>query len=848
MRCAAPLVLLILASPAGAGSDDFAHCDAQFAQQPDTEEPARCFEETGSALGKREAAAQRLRSLLAERPTDAWLHLYLGHLDSDRAETLYRRAAEQFAARREARGEVLARSNLQRILSGQGKLEEAENEVHKATAVAQASGDKALLARAQIVEARFLLQISKNVEVAYRLLNRTRPLVFPDGSYHLKRDCLLWLAAAALDLGRYGEAAATYRQLGELTVGRGDPRMEAAARYGMARVVVEAAPELPREADRREAARLLSEALAAAERAGNRDIVSLSHLLLGRLTRGREAEEHFHRCLATASNQHHSAYCSNGLARELAGRDPAAAEEAIERSMRYAREAEDPWLSALCWRERMRVSWAAGSHEQAVADSFAALDTIEALRAQQPASASQAAMFSPWTEDYYWFSGQLLDRFGRSQQPEDLAAALDATERMRARTLADALDRTTQHASLTSISRSLAPDEAILSFQLAPWEDLRGDPAGGSWLLVIQRNGSRVYRLEGRGPLRSAVRVFSGLLRRGGDVNAAAAQLHKQVFGPALAELPPGVTKLILIPDDALHQLPFAALREASSAPPLGSRYELTLAPSVSLWLHWRSQNDTRSLAPALVLADPPAKSGKRTAAAERNGEADLGPLPYARRESRAVVRWIGSGSVRRVGEEATEQLVKSVDLARFGILHFAAHAVTDESSPERSGIVLAPGDSKEDGLLHTGEIAALPLGGKLVVLSACRTNAGTVLRGEGVMSLARAFFQGGAQAVVASLWPLRDEATARFFDRFYRHLSRGLSLSAALKATQSESLEAGVPATDWAGVVVLGRGDLVPIPGGRSIPPPLALWIAAVLGTALLLYLFLRWRRQTAK
>jgi CHAT domain-containing protein len=160
---------------------------------------------------------------------------------------------------------------------------------------------------------------------------------------------------------------------------------------------------------------------------------------------------------------------------------------------------------------------------------------------------------------------------------------------------------------------------------------------------------------------------------------------------------------------------------------------------------------------------------------------------------------------------------------------------------------VLAPGDSKEDGLLRTGEIAALPLGGKLAVLSACRTNAGTVLRGEGVMSLARAFFQGGAQAVVASLWPLRDEATARFFDRFYRHLSRGLSLSAALKATQSESLEAGVPAADWAGVVVLGRGDLVPLPGGRSTPPPLAPWIAALLG-AVLLYLFLRWRRQTAK
>ena len=57
------------------------------------------------------------------------------------------------------------------------------------------------------------------------------------------------------------------------------------------------------------------------------------------------------------------------------------------------------------------------------------------------------------------------------------------------------------------------------------------------------------------------------------------------------------------------------------------------------------------------------------------------------------------------------------------------------------------------------------------MVLSACSTNTGTVLRGEGVMSLARAFFQAGAHTVVASLWPLRDDEAAIFFDRFYDHL-----------------------------------------------------------------------------
>jgi CHAT domain-containing protein len=503
----------------------------------------------------------------------------------------------------------------------------------------------------------------------------------------------------------------------------------------------------------------------------------------------------------------------------------------------------------------MRVSWASGSREQAVTDSFAALGTIETLRAQQPASASQAAVFSPWTEDYYWFSGQLLDSWEGSGRLDDLASAFEATERMRARALADAIERMAQRErdkappppSLAAVASALAPDEAIFSFQLAPWEDLRGDPAGGSWLVVIHRQGARAYRLDGRGEVRSAVRIFTNLLRRGGSSEPAAVKLYLQLFAAALSELPAGVTKLILIPDDALHQLPFAALREAPSALPLGARYELTLAPSASLWLHWRRQEQAESLAQALVLADPPSPSGKGPSDAVRNGHSDLGPLPFARRESRSVLHWLGSGSVRHVGKEATEALVKRIDLSRFGILHFAAHAITDEANPERSGIVLAPGDSTQDGRLRASEIAALPLAGKVAVLSACRTNAGTVLRGEGVMSLARAFFQGGAQAVVASLWPLHDEEAARFFDRFYRHLSRGLSLSAALKAAQAESLAAGVPAADWAGVVVLGRGDLVPIPGGRSTFPLLP-WMIAAIAAVLVLYSFLRWRRQTAK
>jgi hypothetical protein len=73
---------------------------------------------------------------------------------------------------------------------------------------------------------------------------------------------------------------------------------------------------------------------------------------------------------------------------------------------------------------------------------------------------------------------------------------------------------------------------------------------------------------------------------------------------------------------------------------------------------------------------------------------------------------------------------------------------------------------------------------------------------------------------VVASLWPLRDDDGAALFDRFYSHLGQGESVAAALHAAQRERAQEGAPAYAWAGLVVLGDGELVPLPGGRKRAP----------------------------
>jgi CHAT domain-containing protein len=918
------LALALIPPPAAESAEPsgFARCEELAVRRPESEETARCLDEAGESLQQPEVAAERLRELLQRHPGSPWPTLFLAFHDAEHADALFRRAVDGFAARREAKGEVLARANLHRLLYKAGRMDEAAAQAQRALMVAEASGRLEVIARARILQAHHSWGLGKDLEQAYLMLRRAETVLFPDGNYYLQRDCLTMLGNLSLELGRYREGLDYFHRLTELTAAKGDGYAEANARYGMARAVLDINMEVPSAAGRQRAARLAGEALAAAVAAKNRGIEAKAQYMLGILTRGDEARKHLDACLAAADSGRDRSYCLNGLARHLAATDPRGAEKAIDESLELARQAQDYWSMAFAWRERMRVSWAAGGGEKAFADSRSALDAIEALRDLQAATSGQAEAFSTWSEDYYWLSGRLIGAAQAGGGEADLERAFQVTERLRARSLIGTLEaaralpaaaapirrrrgaarerissvqrrlldpdlpaaeraaanrelerleieeadlrnrlaraapalgavRRPDFATLSRVRRALGPDEALLAFQVAPWEDERGGFAGGSWLLAVSRAGARVYRLPGRGELRSAVRLFNGMFdRRDGAEAAAAAGLYRQLLERPLRELPRGVRQLILVSDDALHQLPFGALRSSIQAPPLADRFELIQVPSATLWLSWKEHRPPPAPVPALALADPPLPGeGPRPAAAKERSAVfasgvRLGPLPYARRESRTVVASLGGGSLRRTGEDASEAFLKTAPLRRFGVLHFATHAVTDEANPERSGVLLAPGAANEDGLLQIREIVDLDLDGRVVVLSACSSNTGALLRGEGVMSLARAFFQAGAHTVVASLWRLRDDEAAAVFDRFYRHLGRGASVAAALQGAQRDLIAGGTPAAAWAGLVVLGDGDLAPLPGGRkgwNVP----LWVWAFAAGILLLGGGFAWRRR---
>jgi CHAT domain-containing protein len=150
---------------------------------------------------------------------------------------------------------------------------------------------------------------------------------------------------------------------------------------------------------------------------------------------------------------------------------------------------------------------------------------------------------------------------------------------------------------------------------------------------------------------------------------------------------------------------------------------------------------------------------------------------------------------------------LKSSEAGQYRVVHVAAHAIADEIVPRRSAILLSS-EGDDDGLLQVSEIANLSLNADLVVLAACRSNVGRLVRAEGLLSLSRAFLHGGARAVVATSWATPDRDTAWLMRRFYSAIADGLAPDEALQRAQLDAIGSRgsrASAGTWAAFVVFG-------------------------------------------
>ena len=164
------------------------------------------------------------------------------------------------------------------------------------------------------------------------------------------------------------------------------------------------------------------------------------------------------------------------------------------------------------------------------------------------------------------------------------------------------------------------------------------------------------------------------------------------------------------------------------------------------------------------------------------------------------------------MGKNATADNFKKI-ASNYKILHLATHANASDT--------INPWIAFRNSKLKLSQLDSIKTQADLVVLSACNTSLGQIVRGEGVMSLARGFFTSGAKTVIPSLWEVNDKSTTAITSKFYKYLSEGISKSEALRKAKIFHLENNTDAEAspyyWASLIMIGD-DSVLLPDNNNI------------------------------
>ena len=833
-----------------------------------------CFYSIALEVGSPDAVAEALAVLIDEHPDETWLRFeaaVIAHLQGLEPMEAYSDLADDYETKRHYDCAFTCLGNLVGLLGGLGRMEEARDVLTRASAIAEISGSSELKARSLVREVELDLSEARDVGAAYaRLSGHASPeemaelcpaVTRPNGSTMLDATTVQWswslcryaystLTEAAYSLGLYRAARRHVKD--QITYLMARDRHYDLARAYLRRAKIMAASWSGDE-DRASAIEAYREAKRMAVKARYSGVVQEANLELSRYLPEPEKSQLLEEVSAAVSNPTAQRDLDIVLAAETVLTDGTASRLLMDSVVRTAIRSGSSRELLYNWRDRLYVDWMTLPRDEALAVSLAVLDYFDAFRERQGLGDSRAEFFSVWTEALSWLTGVLLRRHEESADGRDLARAFEVSERMRARLLQDVLNEREQGVlgsasdppalddermaelrqrllpgealglekrardstalSLEDLEQGVPRGTAVLSFQLDSWQDIYGNPDGGSWLLVTVRGSTRVYRLPDAHQLAPRIRNFlsqfeekpAGWMQSKALAESTTSSFFGELLEQPLADLPDTIEQLVIVPDGILHLFPFAMLGP-EGGPTLGQRFPLSIVPSVGLWWRWRQTTSAGLDSSALVLADP-AFLEDAAVAAEVRGE-PLGRLRWAKKDAEAIRKHLGAAGRFLHGEEASEGALVAMSEEPFSVIHLAAHALVNPQPEGDSFILLAPDSDGSDGVLRPAEISALDLAGKLIVLATCRGSDGRILSGEGALSLARPFLEAGAAAVVASLWQVDDRRAPRLYEAFYRHLAAGATVAEALHEAQGERVRAGEAAFYWAATMVIGNGD----------------------------------------
>jgi CHAT domain-containing protein/tetratricopeptide (TPR) repeat protein len=369
-------------------------------------------------------------------------------------------------------------------------------------------------------------------------------------------------------------------------------------------------------------------------------------------------------------------------------------------------------------------------------------------------------------------------------------------------------------------AHSLCPDKntVILEYSV-------GDSSTSLW--VITRSAHKLFKLPGIKALEEQIEPFRFALLNPDRSNnefltKGGYSLYRLLLEPAEPFLS-RKSKLIIIPDGILNYIPFEILLTDnkgistgnlySNLPFLIKKYPVSYAQSASVINNLLTKvngagKPDPDLKKLIAFGDPVYENPTDTSNSSVSG---YKRLKYSGEEVENIASFFKKGNAEvHLRNEATEDNVKREGaLKNFNYVHFATHGFIDERKPDLSSLVLTKKiSSQEDGMLQATEIYGLKLNADLVVLSACQSGLGKLVRGEGIVGLTRAFMYAGTPAVLVSLWSVSDVSTSVLMRDFYKNLTeKKLSKTDALRNAQLTMLgnEKFAHPFYWAPFVIIG-------------------------------------------
>lgn len=345
----------------------------------------------------------------------------------------------------------------------------------------------------------------------------------------------------------------------------------------------------------------------------------------------------------------------------------------------------------------------------------------------------------------------------------EVELSVEASERSRARALLDAVktrakvaSELTSSTSIPLFRQSLKSDERIIVFHMLP-NGLK------AWVISNKDIQAINYELS-RNDVVNLVQSFRDDITEGKRATIKDAEhLGELLISPL--KLTPGL-KLIFVPHGPLHYLPFQALRIQKQY--LIEQYPIAVVPSLSVANR--------------LITKSPLMRGELIAF----GNPDIEPK-YALSSAEDEVKHISAFFPRRqifLGVEATKTRFQSMS-ASANVIHIAAHAEADEVDALYSRILLANENGKQN-FLEAREVLPMNLSGvSLVTLSACESALGKIGTGDETLGLSWAFLSAGASTLIASLWPVSDEATEVLMTTLYKRMAEHNDIRQAMQDAQ---------------------------------------------------------------